>query len=71
MTITHSPARISVVLNMEAANVVRSPSREKLLTNHHGSSVVMPAPPTPAMTKNGSSAARVLARMACACTKVR
>ena len=66
----HEPARISVELNMRAANVERSPSWEKLLRYQYGSSVVMPAVATPETTKNGNRPAMVLAFIISACTKV-
>ena len=64
------PASISVELNMRAANVVRSPSWEKLLLYQYGSSEVSPAMLTPDTTKNGNNAAMVLASISSACTKV-
>ena len=66
----HVPASISVELNMRAANVVRSPSCEKLLWYQYGSSVVRPAVHTPEITKNGSSEANVFAFIISACTNV-
>ena len=65
------PPSMSVELNMRAANVVRSPSWEKLLFAQYGSSLVEPAVLTPAMMKNGSRNASVFAFMSSACTKVR
>ena len=64
------PASISVELNIRAANVVRSPSWEKLLLYQYGSSDVNPAMLTPDTTKNGSREAIVLAFISSACTKV-
>ena len=55
---------------MRAANVVRSPSCEKLLWYQYGSSVVRPAVHTPEITKNGSSEANVFAFIISACTNV-
>ena len=55
---------------MVAANVVRSPSCEKLLWYQYGSSVVSPATQTPETMKNGSSEASVFAFIIRACTKV-
>ena len=64
------PASISVALNMLAANVVRSPSCEKLLLYQYGSSDVNPAVAAPEITKRGSKDATVFASRSSACTRV-
>ena len=67
----HNPASISVALNSCAANVVRSPSCEKLLCHHHGSSLVSAATVTPDITNKGSIVAMAFALSDDACMNPR